>query len=199
MSGVSVTVQDAEVVAELKRLQSALTDMLPVFEEIGHGWRSFADLCFREESDPWGHAWEQLSETTLIGRGKDAVGGRGKSLAERSRVKLITKKGNTKSKALRAMLSAKILHDTGRLASSITYSATAKSLKLGTDVIYGAAQFLGMKKGYAGTMRNGSPIPWGDIPPRPAIPIRPGGEVALPDQWRDFALEVLRDRLAGVK
>lgn len=166
MSGLSISVRDTGVVEELNRLHSVLTDMRPVFEEIGHGWRSFADLCFREESDPWGQAWEQLSEVTLSRR-------RGTS--------------------------AQILRDTERLASSITYSATSKSLKLGTDVIYGAAQFLGMKKGYAGTMRNGRPIPWGDIPPRPALPIRPGGKVDLPDSWRDFAMEVIRDRLAGAK
>lgn len=166
MSGVSITVQDAEVVAELKRLQSALSDLRPAMEEIGHGWRSFSDLCFREESDPWGQAWEQLSEVTLHRR-------RGTS--------------------------AQILKDTGRLASSMTYDAGKDSLALGSDVIYSAAQFLGMEQGYAGMMRNGAPIPWGDIPPRPAIPIRPGGVVDLPDEWRDFALNVLQSHIAGAK
>lgn len=169
MSGISISVSvsgDGALAAELRRAATALLDLRPAMEEIGNGWRSFSDLCFRSESDPWGQEWRQLSEVTL---------------------------------ARRRGTSAQILKDTGRFASSMTYAASKDSLALGSDVIYAAAQFLGMEKGYAGTTRNGRPIPWGDIPPRPAIPIRPGGKVDLPDQWRDFALEVIRDHLAGAK
>lgn len=167
MSGLSVSLTgDEELLRELRRASAAVKDLKPAMEEIGHGWRTFADLCFRGESDPWGQTWEQLSEVTLKRR-----------------------RGTT----------AQILKDTGRLANSITYAAGADSLALGSDVVYAAAQFLGMKKGYAGQMRNGSPIPWGDIPPRPALPLRPGQVVELPDDWREFAISVLTKHISRAK
>lgn len=62
---------------------------------------------------------------------------------------------------------AQILRDTGRLASSISYTVSPGSVLLGTDVKYAGIQQFGTKKGSLGKTKRGTPIPWGDIPPRP--------------------------------
>ena len=61
---------------------------------------------------------------------------------------------------------AQILRDTGRLASSISYTVSPGSVLLGTDVKYAGIQQFGTKRITRKTKR-GTPIPWGDIPPRP--------------------------------
>jgi phage virion morphogenesis protein len=41
--------------------------------------------------------------------------------------------------------------------------------EVGSNMVYAAAMQFGMAKGYAGSMKNGSPIPWGNIPARPFL------------------------------
>ena len=61
------------------------------------------------------------------------------------------------------------------LAGSITHGGDATSAWVGASKVYAAAQQFGMPKGYAGKTKRGSPIPWGDLPPRPYLPIQDGG------------------------
>lgn len=66
---------------------------------------------------------------------------------------------------------AKILRDTGRLASSITYVAGDGSVSVGTNVDYANVHQYGQRKGASGRTKRNSPIPWGDIPARPFLGI----------------------------
>jgi hypothetical protein len=41
-------------------------------------------------------------------------------------------------------------------------------------------------------MRNGNPIPWGDIPARPFLPIM-AGEVVLPNNTMESVMEIIQN------
>jgi len=86
--------------------------------------------------------------------------------------------------------SAQILRDTGRLANSMTYRADRNSVSVGTNVVYAATHQFGAQKGDFGRTRRGAPIPWGDIPARPMLPIR-NSLVDLPPEWRADVLATL--------
>ncbi|MGH8271894.1 MAG: phage virion morphogenesis protein [Gammaproteobacteria bacterium] len=75
----------------------------------------------------------------------------------------------------------------GHLLGDIHYQADAHSVQIGTGAKYGAAMQFGMVKGYAGTNKRGSPIPWGDIPPRPYL--------GLSDSDAEAVTAILRDHL----
>jgi phage virion morphogenesis protein len=112
MSGFSVTVDDARLVAVLRDLQARCGNLKPVMQTVGQTLVTQADLGFRAEKDPWGTPWKKLKAATLRAR-----------------------RGRRKG--------AKILRDTGRLAGSINYRATADSVTVGTNVIYAAIHQFG--------------------------------------------------------
>lgn len=76
----------------------------------------------------------------------------------------------------------RILQDTGRLAASITANHGRDYAEAGTNVIYGATQFFGARKGQFGPR-----TPWGDIPARPFL--------GMGDEERDEILDILRRHL----
>ena len=83
----------------------------------------------------------------------------------------------------------RILTMRGYLGSGIRYQLLdgGKGVAVGTDRVYGAAMQFGMVKGYAGRTSRGSPIPWGNIPPRPFL--------GLSAQDRDDIRDILADYL----
>lgn len=114
MSGFSVQVEDAQVTAALLALRQRCTHLQPVMARIGQQLVTLADLSFRGERDPWGTAWQRLSQSTLRQRRKGkGTGG------------------------------AKILRDSGRLAASISYRASAEQVVVGTNVVYAAIHQFG--------------------------------------------------------
>lgn len=68
MSGITVTVDDAEVRAALERMTAAARNPRPALRAIGQVLVSGTDLSFRAQEDPWGAPWAPLSETTLARR-----------------------------------------------------------------------------------------------------------------------------------
>lgn len=60
---------------------------------------------------------------------------------------------------------------TNALRDSIRYElqGSGKAVSVGSPLVYAAVQQFGARKGQFGTMRNGAPIPWGDIPARPFL------------------------------
>lgn len=57
---------------------------------------------------------------------------------------------------------------------------------------YAAAQQFGMKKGYAGANKRGSPIPWGDIPARPFLGISDHDRGMILDEISDYLSQSFR-------
>lgn len=93
--------------------------------------------------------------------------------------------------ALRRKNSDKPLLDTGVLRNSFTQKVTANELTVGTNKVYAKTQQFGAARGQFGTTWRGAPIPWGNIPPRPFMPIDPSGEADLPPDWMDDVIDSL--------
>jgi phage virion morphogenesis protein len=89
------------------------------------------------------------------------------------------------------------LMDTGRLRGSITYKATKDGVVIGTNVKYATTHQFGAKQGQYGRTKRNGPIPWGNIPPRPFLPIS-GAQSALPEEWRNDIVTIVHDQIAKV-
>lgn len=64
-----------------------------------------------------------------------------------------------------------VLQVTGTLRSRIFTSFTRDEAVIGTNVPYAATMHYGAKKGQFGQTKRGASIPWGDISPRPFLPM----------------------------
>lgn len=165
MTGASITVDDAAVLAALRSLTTGVQRLRPTLAAIGGALVTQVDLGFREQTDPWGAPWPALSATTQARRRS----GRGSGANQ-------------------------ILRDTGRLANSFSYRADDRAVQVGTSVVYAGTHQFGAEKGAYGRTRRGSPIPWGDVPARPMLPIR-SGVAALPAAWKDEILGIAAAQL----
>lgn len=87
-----------------------------------------------------------------------------------------------------------ILQVDGQLAASITHGGDRNSAWVGASKVYAAVHQFGQPKGASGTTRRGAPIPWGDIPPRPFLPMTASGELtpAAHDEVMDILTRALR-------
>jgi phage virion morphogenesis protein len=87
-----------------------------------------------------------------------------------------------------------ILQVTGGLAASITHGGDRDAAWVGAPKEYAAVQQFGQPKGASGTTRRGAPIPWGDIPPRPYLPVTAAGDLtaAAHDKVLDILVRALQ-------
>jgi phage virion morphogenesis protein len=105
-SGVTVTVEDAELRAALARMIRAARDPRPALKAIGQVLVTGADLSFRAEEDPWGSPWAPLTQTTLARR-------RG------SRAQILRDSG-----ILANSISARVSGDSVEVGTDVIYAAT---------------------------------------------------------------------------
>lgn len=155
---------DDELIRAIQYLEARTRDMAPAFQFIGSYIVSEINQAFRESRDPWGHPWAPLSDVT------------------KDKMKPHPRGGD----------SAKPLLDTGRLRQSVTYQATNDSVRVGTDVEYATTQQFGARQGQYGRRRG--PIPWGNIPARPFMPIV-GDTVDLPAAWEHEIANLLMQHI----
>lgn len=84
----------------------------------------------------------------------------------------------------------------GGLASGIIHGGDRNSAWVGAGRAfkYAAVHQFGQPKGASGTTRRGAPIPWGDIPARPYIPMTASGDLtpAAHDEVMDILTRALR-------
>lgn len=92
--------------------------------------------------------------------------------------------------------SAQILSDTGVLRGSVFAGPEGTGAVVGTEDIRAGTHQFGAKKGAYGTMKSGAPIPWGDIPARPFMPLDPQGNLDLPVDWVESISGVIDDWVA---
>ena len=78
------------------------------------------------------------------------------------------------------------LLDSGSLLNSIDYFISGDGFEVGSDLPYAATMNFGAKKGQFGAMRNGTPIPWGDIPARPFLGVSAEHRVKMTDVISKF-------------
>jgi phage virion morphogenesis protein len=113
---IQIQLDDADVRRQLGALLDAVQNPAPVLREIGQTLVTTSDLAFRGQRDPWGAPWEPLAASTLRQRRRGKRAG-----------------------------SARILRDTGRLATSISYQlgTDGRSVDVGTNVEYAAIHQFG--------------------------------------------------------
>jgi phage gpG-like protein len=159
MTGLAIRVTGSALKG-LPEYTKRLKNLKPAMDAIGAAILSEVDLGFREQRDPWGVRGRRYPKDHAANAGRKGKGkGRG----------------------------TQILMNTGKLAESFSHQATKRSVVVGTTKKYaGTHQFGAAQGAYGRTKRNG-PIPWGDIPARPMLPIR-GGKVDLP---KDMQLEIM--------
>ena len=86
------------------------------------------------------------------------------------------------------------LRDTGVLANSIQAAASRDRVLVGTNIEYASTHQFGAKQGEFGRTRRNGPIPWGDVPARPFLPLDglpPDDELDVLDAVRDGLEEAL--------
>lgn len=136
---IDITLND-DASEALETLAKQLLDLTPIWTEVGEGLlNSHMDRIKRGEQ-PDGHPFAPRSATTLARYDKRGW-----------------RYGNP-------------LNLTGVMRDdSLHYSVYANALEFGSSSAQSAVMHFGAKKGAFGTMANGLPIPWGDIPARPFI------------------------------
>ena len=71
-----------------------------------------------------------------------------------------------------------ILQDTGELKGSINASHTVNTATVGSNLKYAPTHQFGAKQGEFGRSDRNTPLPWGNIPARPFIPMDKNGDIS---------------------
>jgi phage gpG-like protein len=185
----AIEIHDAGLNAALNRLQQAVgPGIRPLMQQIGDDMVARIRGRFASGTDPDGADWAANSEVTMQ-----------RYLAARSGLK---KSGAKNAKGAVLAANKKPLTGVTRALSTQTAAqmASATTLEIVNAMPYAAVQQFGAKMGefcryyqlsrldkygsddfrrYAG-MRQGHPIPWGNIPPRRFMPLSPGGKTLSP-------------------
>jgi phage gpG-like protein len=151
--------------ATLAALDAALTDMTPVMNDLGELLTTSTKDRFPTGTAPDGSRWAPKSQTTLNRYG--------------------VKKSNRVDPR-------PLFGPSGLLSQQIFHDASAIEVSWGSNLIYSAVMQFGAGKGAFGTMSNGSPIPWGNIPARPFIGVSAEDEVniiATLEEWLQRAAD----------
>lgn len=80
--------------------------------------------------------------------------------------------------ARRAHGGGAILQDSGELKGSIKASHTVDTATVGTNLKYAPTHQFGARQGEFGRSDRNTPLPWGDIPARPFIPMDKNGDIS---------------------
>lgn len=146
-------------------LDAALTDMTPVMNDLGELLTTSTKERFPTGTAPDGSKWAPKSQTTLNRYG--------------------AKKSNRVD--VRPLFGP-----TGLLSQQIFSEASATEVSWGSNLIYSAVMQFGAGKGAFGSMANGAPIPWGNIPARPFIGVSAKDEaniIATLEDWLSGAAD----------
>ena len=71
-----------------------------------------------------------------------------------------------------------ILQDSGVLKRSINASHTVNTATVGSNLKYAPTHQFGARQGEFGRSDRNTPLPWGDIPARPFIPMDKNGDIS---------------------
>jgi phage virion morphogenesis protein len=89
---------------------------------------------------------------------------------------------------------ARILEDSGALASSFNPDYGPDFARVSTADVKAPTHQFGAKRGQYGTTRRGSPIPWGDIPARRFFGVGPEDEAEIEGTALEALMRVLEGR-----
>lgn len=175
---IKIEVDDQQVLQGLNRLAESAADPRPALLQIGELLVDSTRQRFINSTAPDGSRWAENSDITILqylGKYKGSF---------RKKDGGITKKGAARLGAKRPLIG-----ESGSLSRQIFHRIEGSgTLLIGSTMEYAAAQHFGMKRGYAGATRRGSPIPWGNIPARPFL--------GISDQDRGMILDEISDYLS---
>ena len=120
----------------LDSLSARLSDMAPVMHRVVEVMEEGTRKHFEEERGPDGQKWKPLADSTLLAYMRRAAGKGG----------ILTKRGNTRAKAMRALTQKKILLEHGRLSHDLGREATSMSAMLTSVQPYAATHQFGDDK-----------------------------------------------------
>lgn len=148
----------ADAADRVRAIANRTGNMMPVIRAIASAMRTATSRRFDAGRDPDGAAWRTLSPTTISMRRR----GRGEG-------------------------GPRPLLDTGRLRRSITFSATANTLRFGTNVVYAAAQQFGNQHN---RIFGRTPAP---VPARRFLPLSVDGGRLAPEGLRETINAITRE------
>lgn len=183
---ITVTIDDRQVQQALTALQQRLSNMKPVFEQIGQYYEARVLENFAKESSPDGIKWAPLSASTIMGRlgRKDGKGKR----------PMLLKSGALSAKGKQFLTTKAILFQEGYLRKSIHHQSTQTSVLIGTSSIEDVGKYAAIHQfgGPAGTGRKVT------IPARPYLAVNKGESLDLAPRDRDEIVSILHRYLSDV-
>lgn len=141
------------VLQQIARARAALSDMTPVYGDIGEYLVKSTRDRFRAGTAPDGSRWRAKSPATLAAYLRRGDGSRPDPL----------------------------IGPSGRLGREIASVAGSDQVEVGSSLIYSGAMQFGAAKGAFGRTKRGGPIPWGTIPARQWLGLSAGNEAAIID------------------
>lgn len=165
---IEIQVDDAQVRDALRRLQAAAGDIRPALREVGEYLIDATRRRFVAGRAPDGKAWAPNSRATLE-----------RFLTRRGGAWRKDGRGPTRRGERLAAGKKPLIGESRSLSQQWSYAADARSVAVGTPMVYAATQQFGARKGQFGRSRHGAPIPWGDIPARPFLGLSPADQDAV--------------------
>lgn len=162
---IAIQADTAATEAALARLEGALDDASPLMQDIGELLARSTKERFARGVSPDGVRWAPKSPTTLERYG----------IRRSNRIDI-----------------RPLFGPSGALNSTIYPEAGRDEVLVGSGLVYAAVQHFGAAKGAFGTMSNGSPIPWGNIPARPFLGVSAEDEVGIAATVEDYLTGALR-------
>lgn len=160
---IRLELDDRELKRALDTLSARVSNMTPVMHRIAQVMDEGTRQHFEAERGPDGQKWKPLAESTLLAHMRRASPGG-----------LLTKRGNTRAKAVSALAQKKILRERGDLGHELIKEATSMSAILGSN------------KTYSNTHQFGR----GNIPARPFLGFSDAIKASIMDAVADYIAEV---------
>jgi phage gpG-like protein len=179
---ITIKINDPAVQTMLNALARRLGDMTPAMRDIGEALVLGTKQRFEQGQDWDGVPWAPNTETTILRYLGQTQGN--------------FKKDGSLSKDGTKRVGAKkpLTGETQFLRSTIFFQASSTSVILVSPMEYAATQQFGAMRGAFGRTARGAPIPWGNIPPRPFLPIRRNG--SMPTAAARIVMDILGGYLA---
>lgn len=198
MSGVSVTVNDAQINAALSALRARVTDLKKPMTEVGGLLVTLTDLCFKGQRTPWGDKWEDLKASTLARRRKSGKGARilrdtgilANSISAQKPPFRVT----SESVTVGTMTEYARIHQFGGDIERAARTGTMY-FRQNKDGTVGNKMVKKSRSNFAQDVNIGAHKI--HIPARPFLPIRPDGRVDLPERVLDSILETFQRHIQG--
>jgi phage virion morphogenesis protein len=167
MSSFTVTVDDTQVLAALRRLRQKTDNLAPVLKQVGEDLVESTKQRFATATAPDGTPWAPNTQVTILkylGLSKGNYNKDGK-LSQKGAGRVTSKKPLT--------------GETGALGQQIHYQVSGNVLEVGSAMEYAAMQQFGGRK-------SDFPNLWGDIPARPFLGLSAGDVADIEQTVLDY-------------